>query len=145
MDEGAENRVEKSLRVLYRTLDVAAVVLLLTGQITITGVFFTSDGGFSLSLSGPITGAARTVSAETPNGNLVIDLIDVLAAFLLILDQVNVIGTFISAHRFTIVISGPPFGEPKRVAYAPEARAFFTAYEDQVYQKCIANRVQARK
>ncbi|UOF89482.1 hypothetical protein LSG31_16520 [Fodinisporobacter ferrooxydans] len=127
----------QAIQALYRSLDVITVVLLLTGQITISGVFVTTEGGFSLSLAGPITGGARSVSNEsTPNGNFVIDVIDVIAAFLLILDQINVIGTFVSAHRFTIVISGPPFGEPKRVAYLPATLRFFSSYRETVLQKC---------
>jgi hypothetical protein len=127
----------KAIENIYRSLDVITVVLLLTGQIAISGVFMTTDAGFSLSLSGPITGGARSISDEThPFGNDVIDAIDIFAAILLILNQINVIGTFVSAHRFTIVVSGPFFGEPKRVAYSPEASRFISSYRYTILRKC---------
>ncbi|MGZ4111640.1 MAG: hypothetical protein ACXVP5_04280 [Tumebacillaceae bacterium] len=146
MDQGRRDRVERSVRVAYRLLDVATVVLILSGQVNITGVFMTYEAGFSLSMAGPITGGARSEAYQTtPNGNLVIDLIDIIAAFLLILDQINVIGTFISAHRFSIVVSGPIFGELKRVATVPELAEFSAIYQDHVMQKCRNDRQQARK
>ncbi|MBL0388286.1 hypothetical protein JJB07_16905 [Tumebacillus sp. ITR2] len=133
---GARNPIQT----VYRSLDVITVVLLLTGQITIGGVFFFQGGGFSISLFGPITGAQRSVGVQgVPGANVVIDLVDLIAAFLLITDQVNVVGTLITANHFTIVISGPPFGEAKRTAAYPlETQNFFSIYKDHVAQKCKA-------
>lgn len=126
--------VQKSLQILYRSLDVLTVALLLSGQINLSGVFFFKGGGFSLSFAGPITGGRRAVSAATPAADTVIDFISVVASYLLILDQINVTGTLVTQGGFTIVLSGPVFGEWKRVAYAPEAREFFAAYKDHVMQ-----------
>lgn len=124
----------KLIQNVYRSLDVTAAVLLLTGQISISGVFITTGAGFSLSLSGPITGGMRTVS-HTTKTNQVIDSIDAIAAILLILDQINVIGTFISAHRFTLVVTGPVFGEKKRVAYSPKTQKIFSDYQSLIMKK----------
>ncbi|BCJ86327.1 hypothetical protein [Effusibacillus dendaii] len=137
MAKWGKNRFEKSVQAIHRTLDLITVVLLLTGQITIGGVFITTEGGFSLSLRGAITGSARSIGIETvPQANLVLDAADAIAALLLILDQINVIGTFITNGSFTIVVSGPAFGEEKRVAYSPDARKFFSEFKDHVFEKC---------
>ncbi|HEU4963314.1 MAG TPA: hypothetical protein VFV52_05565, partial [Bacilli bacterium] len=112
-----------NIQAVYRALDYVTVALLLTGQISIGGVFLTSGGGFSLSLSGPFTGSALKIPRrEAPSAGVVIRFVEVVAALLVILDQINVIGTFVTSGEFTIVVSGPPFGEAKRIGYAPAAR-----------------------
>ncbi|MCJ7986054.1 hypothetical protein MUB16_22125 [Priestia sp. OVL9] len=45
--------------------------------------------------------------------NIIIDMIDVFLAALLLNNQINVSGAFISSGRFTINVSGPIFGVPK--------------------------------
>ncbi|TCP55739.1 hypothetical protein EV586_103393 [Tumebacillus sp. BK434] len=115
----------RNVQLIYRSIDVITVVLLLSGQINISGVFFFKGGGFSLSFAGPITGGLRAQGVpEVPASNTGLDLISVAAALLLILDQINVTGTLLTQGGYTIVLSGPLFGESKRVAYVPQTRQF---------------------
>ncbi|MED2970708.1 MULTISPECIES: hypothetical protein [unclassified Fictibacillus] len=124
-------QIENELQIigaLQRGLNLATAALLLTGQITIIGVFVT-PGGFRPSLAGPLTGDTRL---EGINGNqaatTLIDVIDIGLAILLIADQIRVTGSFIGSARFTINVSGPIFGVPKPVPTLPSIRresAFF--------------------
>ncbi|MBZ6487599.1 hypothetical protein SFC34_03030 [Priestia aryabhattai] len=98
---------------IQRNLDVVTAILLLTGQITIIGVFVT-PGAFRISVGGPITGTSRIEGKGGDAGiNIIIDMIDVILAALLLNNQINVSGVFISSGRFTINVSGPIFGVPK--------------------------------
>ncbi|MFE7820893.1 hypothetical protein ACFU1R_22090 [Priestia megaterium] len=98
---------------IQRNLDVVTAILLLTGQITIIGVFVT-PGAFRVSVGGPITGTSRIEGKDGDAGiNIIIDMIDVILAALLLNNQINVSGAFISSGRFTINVSGPIFGVPK--------------------------------
>ncbi|GAB1759953.1 MULTISPECIES: hypothetical protein [Priestia] len=98
---------------IQRNLDVVTAILLLTGQITIIGVFVT-PGAFRISVGGPITGTSRIEGKDGDAGiNIIIDMIDVILAALLLNNQINVSGAFISSGRFTINVSGPIFGVPK--------------------------------
>ncbi|MGG0417609.1 hypothetical protein ABEY52_16380 [Priestia aryabhattai] len=98
---------------IQRNLDVVTAILLLTGQITIIGVFVT-PGAFRISVGGPITGTSRIEGKDGDAGiNIIIDMIDVILAALLLNNQINVSGAFISSGRFTINVSGPIFCVPK--------------------------------
>jgi hypothetical protein len=98
---------------IQRDLDVVTAILLLTGQITIIGVFVT-PGAFRISVGGPITGTSRIEGKDGNAGiNIIIDMIDVFLAALLLNNQINVSGAFVSSGRFTINVSGPIFGVPK--------------------------------
>jgi len=98
---------------IQRDLDVVTAILLLTGQITIIGVFVT-PGAFRISVGGTITGTSRIEGKDGNTGiNIIIDMIDVFLAALLLNNQINVSGAFISSGRFTINVSGPIFGVPK--------------------------------
>jgi hypothetical protein len=134
-------RATVAVRTIHRFLDVATVLLLLTGQITIGGVFI-APGGFALSLSGPITGSGAV--GKTAQAKLVLDGLDILTALLLVIDEINVIGTYITAGRFTIVVGGPPFGLDKTEAYAPTALEFFDDYREMVFQKCYVDQFGRR-
>jgi hypothetical protein len=136
-----KTRANAVARSIHRFLDVATILLLLTGQITIGGVFI-APSGFGLSLSGPFTGSGAV--GETPQANLVLDGLDILTALLLVIDEINVVGTFITADRFTIVVSGPPFGLAKAEAYAPTASEFFDDYQEMVFRKCYVDRFGKR-
>jgi hypothetical protein len=127
---------------IHRFLDVSTVLLLLTGQITIGGVFIAPDG-FALSLSGPFTGSGAV--GKTPQARLVLDGLDILTALLLVVDEINVIGTYITANRFTIVVGGPPFGLDKTEAYTPAAWEFFDDYREMVFHKCNAGQFERRR
>jgi hypothetical protein len=130
-----KNRQTKiAASIMLRFLEIVTILLLLTGQITIGGVFITPDG-FSLSLSGLFTGR-RIVVGKTEQAKFIQDGLDVITALLLILGEINVIGTYITAGRFTIVVGGPPFGLDKIEAYVPETKEFFGDYEEMVIEKC---------
>lgn len=101
------------IRSIQRDLSIVTVALLLTGQITIIGVFVT-PGGFRVSLGGPLTGENRIEGKfEKQTTNIIIDVIDIVLAILLINDEIGVTGSFIAPGRFTINVSGPIFGVPK--------------------------------
>lgn len=127
--------VKKNVQTIYRGIDILTAVLILTGQITNRGVFISGEQ-FSLPFAGPITGRTRKVST-IPQGNLILDTIAIIAAFLLILGEVNVIGILFASGGFTLVVSGPPFGAPKTEAYVPEAISFFSEYRDMVMKKWV--------
>ncbi|MEH7111005.1 hypothetical protein V7124_01365 [Neobacillus niacini] len=97
---------------LQRDLNIVTAALLLTGQITIVGIFVTPPE-FSLSLSGPLFGRTRL---EGKNGNKIatslIDVIDVIIAILLIVDAIRVVSSVVGPTRFAINVSGPIFGAP---------------------------------
>ncbi|MFP5111528.1 hypothetical protein ACSU64_03960 [Bacillaceae bacterium C204] len=110
---------------LQRDLNLASAALLLTGQITIIGVFVT-PGEFSVSLSGPLFGRTRL---EGKYGNLfattMIDIIDVLIAVLLIIDEIRVVSSVVGPSRFSINVSGPIFGAPKYEPTLPVLKKSF--------------------
>ncbi|WP_338472119.1 hypothetical protein R4Z10_05060 [Niallia sp. XMNu-256] len=97
---------------IQRDLNLTIAFLILSGQLTIRGVIVTS-GGFTISLSGPIIGGART---EAKSGevaiNTLIDTIDVITSILLILDEIRLIGVLVGPGRLSLTVSGPIFGEP---------------------------------
>lgn len=129
--EKTVEKIEEELQIvrsIQRGLNLATAGLLLTGQITIIGVFVT-PGGFRPSVGGLLTGGTRL---EGINGNQVattlIDLIDITLAILLIADQIRITGSFIGSDRFTINVSGPIFGVPLSEPTLPYIRresAFF--------------------
>ena len=113
---------------IQRNLDVVTAILLLTGQITIIGVFVT-PGAFRVSVGGPITGTSRIEGKDGNVGiNIIIDMIDVFLAALLLNNQINVSGAFISSGRFTINVSGPIFGVPKHEPTLPDLKRVFTQF-----------------
>ena len=97
---------------LQRDLNLLSAFLILTGQLTIVGVFVT-PGGFSVSFSGPITGGSRLESRFGDQvTNKLIDVIDVIIAVLLIIDELRLVSTIFSQGRFSIDFTGPIFGNP---------------------------------
>lgn len=107
------NKELQLVQTIQRDLDLTTAILLLTGQITIIGVFVT-PGGFRVSLAGPLTGEER-LQGKNNNivGNGLIDAIDIILSILLIQDAIRVTGSFIAPGRFTINVSGPIFGVVK--------------------------------
>ena len=131
----SELEQEKQLiRTIQRDISVATAALLLTGQITLRGVFVT-PGSFRLSLAGPLTGTERL---EGKNGNKVatafLDILDISIAILLLRGSIVVEGTFIGAREFTLVVSGPIFGMPIPEPSLPDLRDDYT-----LYKKVITN------
>lgn len=93
---------------LYQAIDYFSAILLLTGQVTSTGVFI-SPGGMWLSCTGPIIGGKRLSGTDLPSG-IALDVVDIVTALLLILGQLTVTGPWITTGSFNLVISGPAFG-----------------------------------
>ncbi|WAH36956.1 hypothetical protein [Alicyclobacillus dauci] len=73
-----------------RTVDIWTAILLLTGQLTVSGVFLAS-GAMWFSLTGPIL-AYISSEGKTPHANALLDGIDIITALLLILGQITNIG-----------------------------------------------------
>ncbi|PKG23999.1 hypothetical protein [Niallia nealsonii] len=104
------------IRDIQRDIDIIVASLLLTGQITLTRIYF-GPGYFGVTVGGPLTGAKRleTKFNETEK-NLSLDIIDILLALFLVKDLINVVGLFIASDAtFSISISGPLFGRAKVV------------------------------
>jgi len=106
----------RTIRGIQRDIDLIVALLLLTGQITLTRVYF-GPGYFGVTVGGPLTGAKRLdVKFNGPAKNLSIDVIDLLLALFLVKDLINVVGLFIASDAaFSISVSGPLFGRAKVV------------------------------
>lgn len=97
---------------------------------------------FSLSLSGPFTGRTRKEAIPAvPQASLIIDAIDIIAALLLILGEIDVIGVYVTSGGFSLVLGGPPFGLKQKEVYNPAATRFFTDYRKEVFQKYQTHRM----
>ena len=132
--DGINNQANEleQIHSIQRTIDTVAALLLLTGQVTISGVFV-RPGRFSVSIGGPIFGGRRLEGKNHSRaGSLVIDIIDILLAIFLLNDEINVEGTFISSGTFTMNISGPIFGFPKVIPALPNLKNDFQFFKSQV-------------
>lgn len=107
---------ENIIREIQRDIDLIIAFLLLTGQITLTRVYF-GPGYFGVTVGGPLTGANRLESSNgDPLGNVTLDIVDILIAILILKDEINLVGLFIASDaRFSLSISGPIFGRAKVV------------------------------
>lgn len=99
---------ERITAAVLRAIDIWLAILLLTGQLTVGGVFLAS-GAFWFALQGPIFGNVRS-EGKTRSSNLVLNGIDVITALLLILGQLTNTGPWITSGLFNPVVSGPAFG-----------------------------------
>ncbi|WP_231603468.1 hypothetical protein [Bacillus sp. FJAT-27231] len=113
---------------LQRNIDIITAILLLTGQITIVGIFITS-GGFSLTLSGPLLGGSRARGIKgSQTLDLTVDLIDILIAILLIKDDIRVVTLGLAPGTFSLNVSGPIFGLPRTQATLPYLKKNYTFF-----------------
>ena len=80
------------------------------------------QGISALSLSGFFTGSGA--DGKNDVDKRLLDAIDFVTALLLIVNELQVIGTYITTGRFTIVVSGPLFGSEPVEGYTPTAREF---------------------
>lgn len=113
MENSAVEIEQQTIGFIQRNINVVTAILLLTGQITVIGVFVTS-GGFRLNIGGPLTGNTRLEGKKRNQvATWLIDIIDIIVAVLLIHDQVQVLGTFVSSKRFSLTVGGPIFGVPR--------------------------------
>ncbi|OAK75496.1 hypothetical protein ABB05_01970 [Lederbergia galactosidilytica] len=111
---------------IYLDINLIAAVLLITGQLTMNGIFIQPTGGFSIPLQGPITGGRRLVGKSNSKvSTFIVDSIDFIIALLLIFGQISVRGTLISSGYFSIIVSGPIFGAPKTEVSEEAKKEFF--------------------
>ncbi|MCR2822644.1 hypothetical protein [Lederbergia panacisoli] len=111
---------------IYLDINLIAAVLLITGQLTMDGMFIQATGGFSIPLQGPITGGRRVVGKSNSKIlTFVVDSIDFILALLLIFGQISVRSTLISSGYFSIIVSGPIFGIPKTKVSEQATKEFF--------------------
>lgn len=135
MDKREQEKFDRPAQAVYQSIDIFTAILILTGQISIGGVFVTPES-FSLSLSGPFTGRTRKEAIpDVPAADAALDFINIITALLLIIGQINVIGTYITSKGFSIVLGGPPFGLRKKEAYNPAASRFFAEFKKEVFKK----------
>ena len=104
----ADMRTRNLLASTQYSIDIITAILLLTGQITTTGIFFVPEG-FYLGSTGPILGGVRS-TGQSGSASVILDVVDVLAAVLLIMNVIRVTGPYITSNRFFLVFSGPLFG-----------------------------------
>lgn len=139
MERKTQGDGERVISAAMRAIDIWSAVLLLTGQITVGGVFLAS-GAIWFSLSGPILGSVRT-EGKSPNSNVIVDGIDIITAFLLILGQITNTGPWISSSHFNLVVSGPAFGNnnvPVPIGsskISDETQVFFRDFYQQVVSR----------
>lgn len=93
---------------IYESIDLLTAVLLLTGQIVMTGVFVIPEGLY-LSLTGPILGGAK-ITGKSKGASAVLDGLDILAGLLLAMGALTVTGPYVTSGSLYIVVSGPPLG-----------------------------------
>ncbi len=111
---------------IYLDINLIAAVLLITGQLTMNGIFIQPTGGFSIPLQGPITGGRRLVGkSKSKVSTFIVDSIDFILAILLIFGQISVRGTLISSGYFSIIVSGPIFGASKTEVSEEAKKEFF--------------------
>jgi hypothetical protein len=123
---------ESAIYSIQRSLNIITSFLLLTGQITITGVFV-RPARFSLNLGGPLFGGRR-IEGEGgwQTGSVIIDLIDVIIAILLITDEITLTAIAIGPSEFTVNASGPIFGFPKVIPSLPRIKDDFQFFHSVV-------------
>ncbi|WP_394231984.1 hypothetical protein [Niallia oryzisoli] len=123
MNTNIENE-EHIIASLQRDINLTLAFLLLSGQLTIRGVFVNS-GRFSISLSGPIIGGARTIGKFGDDvTNTIIDIIDAILSILLIMDEIRLVGVLVGPGRVSLTVSGPMFGDPLNEPSLPNVRFF---------------------
>lgn len=124
-----EKQILETVRVIHRNLAIIVAILLLTGQLSIVGVFV-SPRGFRFTLSGPITGLGR-IESKTGNivVNLIISILNIIIAKLLIIDQFNVSGSVLTPDGFTINVGGPILGMPRVTARIPDFNNYLDNFD----------------
>lgn len=123
---------------ILETIDIATAILLLSGQITVVGVFVYPKGLF-LSLTGPIFNGQRLVG-EGYFSNATVNAIDIVVALLLIIGQLRVYGPFPGPHLLSLTVTGPPLGVTRvPVPDAPGAKAetFYRGFRQELLQRFV--------
>lgn len=97
-----------TLENIQSSIDFLIAILLLSGQITTTGLFIVPEG-LAFSTSGDVFGFTRN-KGKSEALSLDMDFIDVVSALLLILGQIRVQGPYFAGTGLFVVYSGPIFG-----------------------------------
>ena len=97
-----------ALRSIQYSIDFVTAILLLTGQITVGGIFVVPEG-FYLSATGEILGGVR-VTGRNEGGTGVLRMVNVITALLLIVNAIRVTGPYVTSGRVFLVFGGPIFG-----------------------------------
>ncbi|MCI0181835.1 hypothetical protein [Sulfoacidibacillus ferrooxidans] len=106
-----------AVKSIHYGIDLLTAALILTGQLQPVGMFVVPEG-FMLSFSGPIIGATE-ITTTTTGAAFVMDGLEVITAVLLIAQVFGTTGIYVTSHRFSIVVAGPPFGSKPSVANLP--------------------------
>jgi hypothetical protein len=116
---------KSAVQILYRDINLTTASLLLTGQITINGLNILPGGGFTIPLSGPIFGGTRVEGRSGSRAaTAAIDVIDIIIAGLLIARKISVRSVFVTSGRFSITVTGPPFGAPLTIPDMSKQKQF---------------------
>ena len=135
-----ESKEKQVIRTIQRDINIATAALLLTGQITIRGVFVTPQA-FRLSLGGPITGTQRLEGVKkNKTATIFVDVIDIFISILLIKSSLAVEGVFIGSREFSLVVGGPITGLP-----LPEPSLSEIKEDYHLYKKVISDRFHLNK
>lgn len=110
-------RALAGVKALHYGLDLVTAVLILTRQLTPSGLFIVPEGAL-LSFSGPILGGVDVVGT-TPGADFALAGIEVIVAVLLIAKVYATTGTYVTSHRCSIVVAGPGLGTKASVANLP--------------------------
>lgn len=105
------NKYIPFLETVRYSIDLTTAILLLTGQISTVGLFVV-EKGFFLTSTGPILGGHK-VRGKTGESVVALDVIDIVAALLLILDAIRVTGVYVTSGSTFITFSGAIFGIPR--------------------------------
>lgn len=128
--------LETYARSFHQSIDISAAVLLLTGQMSIRSVVFSTGAEIRLSLSGPLTSGTRVVPrTDEPAAPIVMNTTNAIVALLLILGEIQTVGIFVQSKRFGLLVAGPPLGSPRTVAYVPGTCRFFEKFKWQVLKQ----------
>lgn len=97
-----------ALRSIQYSIDFITAILLLTGQLTTTGIFVVPEG-FYLSSTGEILGGVR-LTGKNENAASVLRMVNVIVALLLVVNAIRVTGPYVTSGRVFIVFGGAIFG-----------------------------------
>lgn len=93
---------------ILETIDISTAILLLTGQLSATGIFVYPNGLY-VSVTGPIFNGQRLLG-KNDGSQAALNSIDVVIALMLIIGQLRVYGPFPGPHILSLAITGPALG-----------------------------------
>ncbi|MDQ0190025.1 hypothetical protein JI721_09905 [Alicyclobacillus cycloheptanicus] len=123
---------------ILTTIDISTAILLLTGQLSTTGIFVYPQGLY-VSVTGPIFNGQRLFGLGD-GASAALDAVDVIVALLLILGELRVYGPFPGPHILSLTITGPPLGitavpVPIQGRRSQQAEAFYRGFRQELLQR----------